>query len=140
MRQVAEKGAKHGGQGEVQASRRPARLYGGERARLQRDIARPTLTYRRPRPAHGYGNHMADDATDVFEQARNVAGSEISNCCCARCRMRAALDEGRYGICRRCGRPIDLARLRAQPRPPCAWPARPTRNVDRAIADERSLP
>nr|MBC7245245.1 TraR/DksA C4-type zinc finger protein [Chloroflexota bacterium] len=68
----------------------------------------------RERP--GYGTHMADNATEVFEQAKNLA---------VRQRLRHTLnlvnkalekmEKGTYGICEQCGDPIDPARLKALP-------------------------
>ncbi|MBN1937271.1 MAG: TraR/DksA C4-type zinc finger protein [Anaerolineae bacterium] len=64
----------------------------------------------------GYGNHMADDGTEVFEQVVDQS-------------MRARLEDtlqsveealkkfdlGTFGTCEGCGEPIDWARLEAQP-------------------------
>lgn len=64
----------------------------------------------------GAGNHIADDATDVMEQQRNYALIENLHS-----RRRdvdhalARLDEGTYGICERCGKPINPERLEALP-------------------------
>ncbi len=64
----------------------------------------------------GYGNHMADDASDAFEQAksltlrRHLEGLLIE--------VREALrrlDEGTYGLCLTCGSAIDTARLEVLP-------------------------
>jgi DnaK suppressor protein len=64
----------------------------------------------------GYGNHMADDATEAFEQARDFS---------VRARIEDTLQEveyalskfdlGTYGICEECGVKIDWARLEAKP-------------------------
>ena len=64
----------------------------------------------------GYGNHMADDATEAFEQARDFS---------VRTRLEATLLEveralskfgaDTYGICESCGVKIDWARLEAKP-------------------------
>ena len=64
----------------------------------------------------GYGNHMADDATEAFEQARDLS---------VRTRLEHTLHEvqdalgkferGTYGICENCGTKIDWARLEAKP-------------------------
>ena len=64
----------------------------------------------------GYGNHMADDATEVFEQAKDLS---------VRTRIEDTLLEveealrkfklGTYGICESCGVQIDWARLEAKP-------------------------
>ena len=64
----------------------------------------------------GYGNHMADDATEAFEQAKDLS---------VRKRVEDTLLEvegalrkfelGTYGICESCGVKIDWARLEAKP-------------------------
>jgi len=64
----------------------------------------------------GYGNHMADDATEAFEQARDLS---------VRTRLEHTLHEvqdalgkferGTYGLCENCGTQIDWARLEAKP-------------------------
>jgi DnaK suppressor protein len=64
----------------------------------------------------GYSNHMADDATEAFDQAVGVALQR---------KVEATLDEvgqaltkfedGTYGICEICGARIDRARLEALP-------------------------
>lgn len=64
----------------------------------------------------GYSNHMADAATEVFEQARDVTLSRQMNNSLEE--VRHALEkfeDGTYGICESCGAPIDLARLEAKP-------------------------
>jgi RNA polymerase-binding transcription factor DksA len=64
----------------------------------------------------GYGNHMADDGTEAFEQTVGVG---------FRRRVELALEgvdlaltklgDGTYGICEDCGGRIDRARLEALP-------------------------
>jgi DnaK suppressor protein len=64
----------------------------------------------------GYGNHMADDATEAFEQAKDLSvrlGLEdtLHN-------VQDALkkfDQGIYGVCESCDQKIDWARLEAKP-------------------------
>jgi RNA polymerase-binding transcription factor DksA len=59
---------------------------------------------------------MADNATEVFEQAKNLA-------VCQRLRYTLELvnraldkmDKGVYGFCEKCGQRIDPARLKALP-------------------------
>jgi len=86
-----------------------------ERSRLQRElITVNTKMDERERP--GLGTHMADDATEVFEQTRNLAVHQ---------RLRRTLDDvnralekmdnGTYRECDRCGGKIDPARLKALP-------------------------
>ncbi|HEY8596976.1 MAG TPA: TraR/DksA C4-type zinc finger protein [Thermomicrobiales bacterium] len=75
-----------------------------------------TLGIAQENKAGGAGNHIADDATDVMEQERNLALIEnLQN------RRRdidhalARLDEGTYGVCARCGKAINPERLEALP-------------------------
>ena len=64
----------------------------------------------------GLGNHMADDATTVFEQARSVGMHRAQERMLAEVEdALARIDDGTYGVCRRCGAGIDAARLRALP-------------------------
>lgn len=64
----------------------------------------------------GVGNHIADTATDVMEQERDLA--LIGN---LQERMRDVeralerMDAGEYGTCERCGKPIATERLEALP-------------------------
>ncbi len=64
----------------------------------------------------GYGNHQADDATDAFEQTKEL--SLLQNSERLLTQVQAALarcEEGTYGLCERCGKEIDPARLQALP-------------------------
>jgi DnaK suppressor protein len=64
----------------------------------------------------GYGNHQADDATDAFEQTKELSLLQNSERVLAQ--VRAALarfQQGTYGLCERCGMAIDPARLQALP-------------------------
>jgi RNA polymerase-binding transcription factor DksA len=64
----------------------------------------------------GVGNHLADDATMAFDQAATLSLrrnhewtlGEVEDAL-------ERIDEGTYGICERCGREIDFARLKAKP-------------------------
>jgi RNA polymerase-binding protein DksA len=85
-----------------------------ERDRLRQEIAHSNVTTDEDRA--GYGNHMADDATVVFEQARNMAlkrGEELMLVDVEEALAR--IKAGTYGVCRHCGVAIDAARLRALP-------------------------
>jgi DnaK suppressor protein len=64
----------------------------------------------------GYGNHMADDATEAFEQAKELALHENARQLLVQV-MDAldCFDQGTYGICERCNAEIDPARLEALP-------------------------
>lgn len=64
----------------------------------------------------GVGNHLADDASELFVRERNIAlrgNAEelITQIDVALSRM----DAGSYGICARCGKPIAEERLEALP-------------------------
>ncbi len=63
-----------------------------------------------------YGNHMADEGTDTFEQEKEIAlqrnlKSVLNEVESALKRM----DEGTYGICIDCGQEIPIERLMARP-------------------------
>lgn len=64
----------------------------------------------------GYGNHMADDATEVFEQTKNLSLRESLQDSLKR--VEGALErfeDGSYGICEDCGRVIEWGRLKVLP-------------------------
>lgn len=64
----------------------------------------------------GYGNHMADDATEIFEQERNLALQKNVKELLAKVeRALRKFDQGTYGVCETCGVTIDPARLEALP-------------------------
>ncbi len=62
------------------------------------------------------GNHMADDATDVAEQAKTLAlRTHLEGMLRDVDRAMARIEKGTYGVCAKCGRPIGDERLRAMP-------------------------
>ncbi len=64
----------------------------------------------------GYSTHQADDATLAFEQAKGLAMRQNTERLLSQVeRALARFDDGTYGLCANCGRPIDLARLEALP-------------------------
>jgi DnaK suppressor protein len=64
----------------------------------------------------GYGNHMADDATEAYEQAKELALHQNAKQLLDQVTdALGRFDEGTYGICTRCGADIDPARLKALP-------------------------
>jgi DnaK suppressor protein len=84
-----------------------------ERVRLEAEIAQAEAEGTKNL---GYGNHMADDATEAFEQAKDLALRQ--NAVQLLTQVRNALerfDEGTYGLCEQCGTEIDPARLKALP-------------------------
>ncbi len=84
-----------------------------QRAMLLAELAEAAST---PDTGIGYSNHQADDATQAFEQAADLAIRTNAKRLLyqveqALCRM----DEGTYGLCQECGLSIDRARLDAIP-------------------------
>jgi DnaK suppressor protein len=64
----------------------------------------------------GYSNHMADDASDVFEQTKDLALRESLEDTLKR--VEEALkrfQDGTYGKCADCGRVIEWGRLKVLP-------------------------
>jgi DnaK suppressor protein len=64
----------------------------------------------------GYGNHVAEAATETFEAERDL--SLIDNLEHMRDQIRAALrrvEDGSYGLCQTCANPIPAERLEALP-------------------------
>lgn len=64
----------------------------------------------------GYGNHMADDASEAFEQAKDLALRQNAEQTLTQ--IMDALERfamGQYGICEQCQTEIDPARLQALP-------------------------
>ncbi len=87
-----------------------------ERASLRRDIAALAADNQAPQDDAGIGNHMADDATEVFARERDLALR--SNAQDMLAQVDAAIeqiDAGRYGICARCDQKIAPDRLEALP-------------------------
>ena len=64
----------------------------------------------------GYGNHMADDASEAYEQAKDLALRQNTEQLLIQVRdALAQFDRGVYGVCKSCGQDIDPARLQALP-------------------------
>ena len=64
----------------------------------------------------GYSNHIADDATDAFEQTVGVAlQRKIEASLEEVAQALARLEYGTFGLCEGCGARIDRARLEALP-------------------------
>lgn len=64
----------------------------------------------------GYSSHMAEDATAVFEQARNVGLKRSQEHLLHDVEdALQRIKDGSYGKCKRCAAPIDAARLKAMP-------------------------
>lgn len=64
----------------------------------------------------GYGNHMADDASEAYEQAKDLALRQNSEKLLVQVKEALArFERGTYGICQQCRQEIDPARLEALP-------------------------
>ena len=64
----------------------------------------------------GYGNHMADDATEAYEQAKELALHQNAKQLLTQVTVALErFDQGTYGLCERCNAEIDPARLEALP-------------------------
>lgn len=64
----------------------------------------------------GYGDHMADDATEVFEKEKDIGLEQTLRAHLRQVRHALErLEEGTYGTCEVCGQPIAKERLDAMP-------------------------
>jgi DnaK suppressor protein len=87
-----------------------------ERASLLGDIDALQTETSNQDDDYGVGNHLADDATDVFIRERNMALRHNADDLLAQIDTALQrLDTGTYGICVRCGQPIAEERLEALP-------------------------
>jgi len=88
----------------------------GERAQLLQDREGLNTDELSTDEEIGIGNHMADDATEVFNQEVNVSLRRNDDHALGQIEMALErMDAGTYGVCERCGREIDFARLQAAP-------------------------
>ena len=66
--------------------------------------------------AGSLGNHLADDGSDVMEQERlSTISADLQDMVRQIDRALERMDDGSYGICQRCGQPINPERLEAFP-------------------------
>jgi DnaK suppressor protein len=87
-----------------------------ERASLLGDIDTLDVQNQAQQDDYGIGNHLADDASEVVTRDVNLALRSNSRDLLAQ--VEAALqrlDDGTYGMCARCGNPINPERLEALP-------------------------
>ncbi len=64
----------------------------------------------------GLGNHLAEDGSNVMEQERILAVSgDLRDVMAQVTEALERLDTDEFGICRRCGKPINAERLEAFP-------------------------
>lgn len=84
-----------------------------ERERLMTELERLGVT---EQDNPGYSTHIADDATEVFENAKNHALRQNLQRLLGQVNdALAKFDRGTYGLCEDCGDRIDRARLKAIP-------------------------
>ena len=86
-----------------------------QRTRLQSELGSMASTMEEgERP--GYSTHMADQASEVFERAKNLAVcQQLQHTLEEVSRALEKMDKGIYGVCEKCGTAIDPARLKALP-------------------------
>jgi RNA polymerase-binding transcription factor DksA len=89
------------------------RLLEEEKAKLEEDISHlSNIKYRRITSS----NHMAESATAAYDQASNQALlKQLQHRLNRVNRALAKFEDGTYGFCENCGKPIDFARLKALP-------------------------
>ena len=64
----------------------------------------------------GVGNHLADDGSNVMEQERILAvGGDLQDILNQTNEALGRMDDGSFGTCLRCGKPIGRERLEAFP-------------------------
>ncbi len=84
-----------------------------ERARLVEELKHQEMV-EQDHPATG--NHMADDATEVSEQAKSLAlRRHLEGMLTEIDRAIVRAERGMYGICERCGKAIAEERLKVKP-------------------------
>jgi DnaK suppressor protein len=89
------------------------RMLEAEQARLKL-MLEPDVSWTKENM--GYGNHMADDATEAFEQARDLSvRTQLEDTLQDVNHALTKFASGTYGICESCGTKIDWARLEAKP-------------------------
>jgi RNA polymerase-binding transcription factor DksA len=63
-----------------------------------------------------YDEHIGDVGTETFERERDVAMAANAEAILRQVEVALQkIDDGRYGVCERCGKPIGKARLEALP-------------------------
>lgn len=82
--------------------------------RLDREIE--SLGTEQGQERGGTGNHLADDGSSVMEQQRiGTIGEDLRDVLHQIDGALTRIDDGTYGICLRCGKPINPERLEALP-------------------------
>lgn len=86
-------------------------------AEIDRMAAELQVVGQRPGAGQGgYGNHLADDGSEVIEAERiQTVSGDIGDVLAQIDAALARMDDGTFGICQRCGKPINPERLEAFP-------------------------
>ncbi len=89
------------------------RMLEDERANLLLGLGREVVV---ERENLGYGNHMADDATEAYEQVKDLTVRQTLERTLRDVEYALQrFENGTYGICEDCHQDIDWARLEAKP-------------------------
>ncbi len=100
----------------VRSQQELRRLLQEEQAHLAQQLEQMSEASVAAHESIGYGNHMADDATEAFEQSKGLSLQQtIKHRLTEVDDALHKFDEGTYGICEQCGETIDWARLEALP-------------------------
>lgn len=90
------------------------KLLEEERDRLRAELE--AASRKEPPSNIGYSNHMAETATEAFEQTKGQSLERRLQRLLEEVEYALAkFDKGTYGICENCGNPIDPARLEVVP-------------------------
>ncbi len=90
-----------------------ARLQ-AELAELVKELSSTEIAEGRERPS--YGDDLAEDASEIFEMERTTSlKRNIEDLLAQVNRALHKFEHGTYGICERCGSPIEYGRLEAIP-------------------------
>jgi DnaK suppressor protein len=92
-----------------------------EKARLESELAKliEELSARELAESHeraSYGDDLAEDASEIFEMERTTSlKRNVEDLLAQVKRALHKLEHGTYGVCERCGNPIEYGRLEAIP-------------------------
>jgi DnaK suppressor protein len=87
-----------------------------EQAALTKELAELQTTIKEE--GVGYSTHPADEGTNAFDQARDLAVQVSAEQTLKLVSDAGRFDNGTYGLCLDCGQEIDAARLEAIPYAP----------------------
>ncbi len=86
----------------------------GELAKLVEELSAKELVEAHERAS--YGDDLAEDASEIFEMERTTSlKRNVEDLLAQVNRALHKFEHGTYGICERCGNPIEFGRLQAIP-------------------------